>query len=215
LTTTESYHNFSPKEVIPHKERVMSTVFIGGSRRIGRLNEIIRARLDNIIDRGLRVVIGDANGSDRAVQAYLAEKRHRDVVVYCMAGACRNNIGRWEIREVEANGERGFDYYALKDAQMARLADCGFMLWDGKSRGTFLNMQRLLEARRPVVVYFAPDRQCVTIRQPEEVKTLLARCQPADRRRLSLLFSEHEDKEALLPLDEGALAGSPVRTARG
>jgi len=89
------------------------------------------------------------------------------------------------------------------------------MLWDGKSRGTFLNVQRLLEVRKPVVVYFAPDRRCVTIRQPEEVKTLLARCQPADRRRLSQLLTGDGDQAALFPLDEGALAGDPIRAARG
>jgi len=184
----------------------MSTVFIGGSRRIGRLNEVIRARLDNIVDRGLRVVIGDANGSDRAVQAYLADKGHRDVVVYCMAGDCRNNLGGWNVREVEASGERGFDYYALKDAQMARNADCGFMLWDGKSRGTLLNVQRLVEARKPVVIYFAPDRECMTVRTPGEIKALLARCRSADRRRLSHFLSGDGDQPALFPSDEGGLA---------
>lgn len=194
----------------------MSTVFIGGSRRIGRLNEVIRARLDNIVDRGLPVVIGDANGSDRAVQAYLADRGHRDVVVYCMAGDCRNNLGGWNVREVEASGERGFDYYALKDAQMARNADCGFMLWDGKSRGTLLNVQRLVETRKPVVIYFAPNRECITVRTRGEIKALLARCRSADRSRLSHLLSRDGDQPALFPSDERGLANERVqRRAHG
>ncbi|HSB73358.1 MAG TPA: hypothetical protein VLH58_03215 [Candidatus Methylomirabilis sp.] len=184
----------------------MSTVFIGGSRRIGRLNEVTRARLDNIVDRSLRVVIGDANGSDRAVQAYLAQRGHRDVVVYCMARACRNNLGGWNVEEVEASGERGFDYYALKDTRMARNADCGFMLWDGRSRGTLLNVQRLLEARKPVVIYFAPERECVLVRTRDELKALLARCQPADHQRLSDLLGGDGDQAVLFPSDEAALA---------
>lgn len=181
----------------------MSTVFIGGSRRIGRLNEVIRTRLDNIVNRGLRVVIGDANGSDRAVQAYLAQRGHRDVVVYCMGGSCRNNLGGWKVQALEASGERSFDYYALKDAQMARNADCGFMIWDGKSRGTLLNVQRLLEASKPVVIYFAPDRKCLTFRTPDDLKALLTRCRSADRQRLSSLLRGHRDQAALFPSDEG------------
>jgi hypothetical protein len=97
----------------------MTTVFIGGSRRIGRLNGVIRARIDDIVERGLRVVIGDANGSDRAVQAFLAEKGHKNAVVYCMEGICRNNVGGWPVCVVQGAGERGFGYYALKDAEMA------------------------------------------------------------------------------------------------
>ena len=194
----------------------MTTVFIGGSRRIGRLNEAIRARLDNIVDRGLRVVIGDANGSDRAVQAYLAQRGHRDVVVYCMAGGCRNNLGGWNVEEVEASVEHGFEYYALKDAQMALNADCGFMLWDGKSRGTLLNVQGLLEARKPVVIYFAPDRECVTVRTSDELKALFARCRAADRQRLFNLLSGDGGKAALFPSGEGALANESMqRTAHG
>jgi len=194
----------------------MKTVFIGGSRRIGRLNEVIRARLDNIVDRELRVVIGDANGSDRAVQAYLAQRGYRDVVVYCMAEGCRNNLGGWNVQEVEASGERGFEYYALKDAQMVRNADCGFMLWDGKSRGTLLNAQRLLEVRKPVVIYFAPHRECMTVRTPDALKSLLARCGAADRQRLFHLLSGDGGQAALFPSYEGALANERMQqTARG
>jgi len=151
----------------------VNTVFIGGSRRVARLNPIIRERLDNIITKGLRIVIGDANGSDRAVQAYLAERGYRNMIVYCMANGCRNNVGDWPLRAVEAAGKRGFDYYALKDAEMAKAGDCGFMIWDGKSRGTLLNIQRLLADAKPVVVYFAPERRCHTIRAQRELDKLL------------------------------------------
>lgn len=48
-----------------------STVFIGGSRRISRLNDMIRERLDLIVNKKLQVLLGDANGADKAVQAYL------------------------------------------------------------------------------------------------------------------------------------------------
>jgi hypothetical protein len=123
-----------------------------------------------------------------------------------MAGACRNNLGDWNVQEVEAFGERGFDYYALKDAQMARSANCGFMLWDGKGRGTLLNVQKLLEARKPVVIYFAPDRECMTVRAPDEFKALLARCRTADRQRLSHLLSWDGDQGAPFPSKEGVLA---------
>jgi hypothetical protein len=153
----------------------MNTVFIGGSRRVARLNPTIRERLDNIITKGLRIVIGDANGSDRAVQGYLAERGHRNVVVYCMANGCRNNLGDWPVRAVEAAGERGFEYYALKDAEMAKAGDCGFMIWDGRSKGTLLNIQRLLSDAKPVVVYFAPERKCHTLRAQRELDKLLVK----------------------------------------
>jgi len=191
-----------------HKERLVNVVFIGGSRNLGRLNSVIRARLDNIVDRGLRVVIGDANGSDRAVQVYLAERGHKDVVVYCMERGCRNNVGGWAVRSVQANGERGFDYYALKDAEMARDSDCGFMIWDGRSRGTLLNIQRLLGSGKPVVVYFSPDRECKTIRAKEDLNALLTRCPRPDRQRLFRLVGEDGEQVTLFPPGERGGASS-------
>lgn len=150
----------------------MSTVFIGGSRRLSRLNEVIRGRLDNIIERNHAVLIGDANGGDRAVQAYLAERGYRSVTIYCMNADCRNNVGQWPVRAIAANDQRGFDYYALKDAAMTADAECGFMLWDGKSKGTLFNIRRLIAAGKPVVVYLAADHSCHTIRKEADLSLL-------------------------------------------
>jgi predicted Rossmann fold nucleotide-binding protein DprA/Smf involved in DNA uptake len=72
----------------------MTKVFIGGSRRLSKLNKDVKRRLDNIIEKGFTVVVGDANGVDKAVQQYLASKHHENVVVFCMAGQCRNNLGK-------------------------------------------------------------------------------------------------------------------------
>lgn len=41
---------------------------------------------------------------------------------------------------------------------MAEEAEYGFMLWDGKSVGTLLNVARLLEQHKKVVFYSAPER---------------------------------------------------------
>jgi len=175
----------------------MNTVFIGGSRRLGRLNSVIRERLDNIVKRGLQVVIGDANGTDRAVQAFLAERLYRDVVVYCMEGDCRNNVGGWTVQSVKAHGKRGFDYYTLKDAEMSRQADCGFMIWDAKSKGTPLNIMRMLESGKPTVVYFAPTHKCSTLRTRTDLNALLEHCSPSDCQSLRKLLGTDWEQTAL------------------
>ena len=57
-----------------------------------------------------------------------------------MKDHCRNNVGDWPTREIDApRGARGFDYYSLKDRAMAEAAEYGLMLWDGKSKGTVNN----------------------------------------------------------------------------
>ena len=137
----------------------MSTVFIGGSRRIARLNDAIRARVQNIVNEGMTIVIGDANGADKAIQKILDEAGYRNVVVYFSGGVCRNNIGNWETHQVSpGNGKRGFWFYAAKDIAMSRVADYGFMIWDGESVGTVHNVLNMLGGGKLVVVYFAPEK---------------------------------------------------------
>ncbi len=99
----------------------MTKVFIGGSRRISRLNSEGRQRLDRIIEKRFPVLIGDANGADKVVQTYLRDRGYDRVEVFCMDGVCRNNVGDWPTRIVSGSeGAKGFEYYSTKDEEMAR-----------------------------------------------------------------------------------------------
>ncbi len=155
----------------------MTKVFIGGSRKMGRLNEAIRKRTENIIDNGFGVLIGDANGADKAIQKYLAERQYQNVLVFCTGNHCRNNLGHWETRNIKADQEkRDSQYYTVKDLVMSDEADYGFMLWDGESKGTLNNILNLLERGKKVLVYFSPGKDFVTLRTPSEMEALLERC---------------------------------------
>ncbi len=155
----------------------MSKVFIGGSRKIATLPSPIAARIDKVIAGNFTILVGDAYGADKCVQQYLAEKGYEHVLVFCTDGVCRNNIGNWKTQAVSAvANERGFDFHALKDLQMAREADYGFMIWDATSRGTLNNILNLLDEGRNVLVFFSPDRSFHTIRGSEDLSALLAKC---------------------------------------
>ena len=73
----------------------MTRVFIGGSRHITRLEAEVRRRLDRIVEKGLPVVIGDANGADKAVQRYLSDRQFQRVEVFSADESPRNNVGGW------------------------------------------------------------------------------------------------------------------------
>lgn len=162
----------------------MTTVFIGGSRRLSRLNEVITSRFDNIVRDGFAVLVGDANGADKAVQQYFASKGYRNVTVYCIEGQCRNNLGDWATVPVRVNRtRRDFEYYAAKDRAMAKEASCGFMIWDGQSRGTLNNIANLLRDRKKVAVYFSPERSSHTLRTLDDLRSFLGKCPATDRRK--------------------------------
>lgn len=155
----------------------MKTVFIGGSRRISRLNDNIRVKLDNIIARPLWVFVGDANGADKAVQKYLAQKEYRYVTVFCAGSSCRNNLGRWQTRHVSVNQARkDYRFYMAKDLEMAKEADVGFMIWDFESSGTISNALELLEMGKKVLVYVGPDRRFEILVSMEDLDRLLGTC---------------------------------------
>jgi hypothetical protein len=161
-------------------------VFIAGSRRLSRLNNDVRRRIDNIVDKGFTVIVGDANGVDKAVQRYLSSRKYSNVVVFCMEGGCRNNVGDWPTRAIKAAdpGRRDFTYYSTKDRAMAEEADYGLMLWDGRSRGTLTNIVHLVRDGKAVVVYIASDRSFYTLRRSDHLVEILARFDPAALRRI-------------------------------
>lgn len=163
----------------------MSKVFFGGSRKLPRLNSAIRTRLRNLITNGHTVLVGDANGADKAVQSFFCEEGYQNVIVYCMDGNCRNNVGNWDVKSIDSGGKRkDFKYFAMKDAEMSRDADHGFMLWDGKSKGTLNNALNLLQQSKSVLIYFSPKREFVPVKEASDLDKLLERCDPSSREEL-------------------------------
>ena len=93
---------------------------------------------------------------------------------------------------------------------MAGDAECGFMLWDGKSKGTLFNIRRLLAAGKPVVVYLAADHACHTIRCEAELAILVAPPQGMARQ-------QHDDpagQGALFPRELGERANPKPKPTR-
>lgn len=157
----------------------MTKVFLSGSRKISRINDSIRQRIDNMLDKYFDILVGDANGADKAMQAYLAERQYPSVTVYFVGTSYRNNVGEWPTVRVPAPSRTtGREFYTLKDKEMARDADFGLVLWDGKSSGSISNVFEMLKIGKKVVVYFGPEKHFYTICKGEDVQRLISRCEP-------------------------------------
>jgi hypothetical protein len=147
---------------------------VAGSRALSKLNPQVKERLDNIIRKQLTVLVGDANGADKAVQRYLAGREYRRVTVHCME-ICRNNVGDWPIHSHSAapDVKRDRHYYGIKDQAMAQDASWGFMLWDGISKGTLTNVINLLDQSKKVLLFSAPKKQFFTLRTSRDLDPML------------------------------------------
>ncbi|MBN1795047.1 MAG: hypothetical protein JW804_00080 [Sedimentisphaerales bacterium] len=155
----------------------MTKIFLGGSRTIGRLNSIVQERIDNLIKNSFEVLIGDANGADKAMQKYLSEKQYRNVTVFYIGEECRNNIGNWGTHKVETDRrKKDFAYYTLKDVAMCDRADYGFMLWDGKSKGALNNILNLLTRQKKVVVYVSPNKTFIDLKSQSDLDIFSKLC---------------------------------------
>lgn len=151
----------------------MSTVFFSGSRSISKLNTEIRNRIvDNILKNEFNIVIGDANGADKAFQKLFAEHHYLPVQIFCSGTEPRNNIGGWKVNFIFSN-QKGRAFYAEKDKKMAELADYGFVLWNGKSIGSLNNIAELLKQKKFSLVYFVPHKQFIKIKSIEQLQNLI------------------------------------------
>lgn len=135
-------------------------IFIAGPRVIHELDEKIKEKLQSICDKNYEVLVGDADGIDSSIQKFLKQKSYRNVKVYASKGLARNNYGNWQIENVKVeDSKKGFDFYAQKDLEMAKDTEIGFMIWNGKSRGTFNNIINLLNFDKEVILYYTQNRK--------------------------------------------------------
>jgi len=155
----------------------MCTIFISGSRNVKSLNIDIQDRLNNILANNFLIIIGDANGVDKAVQQFLVEKGYHTVEVYCSGNSCRNNLGNWNSKYIDVKA-KGRLFYEAKDKEMAQIADYGFVIWDGDSIGSLNNIAELVSQDKKSLVYYLPKRDFIVVKSNENLKSLLENSTP-------------------------------------
>lgn len=152
----------------------MPTVFIAGSMNIKHLDRQVLERMDNIVSRKHKVVVGDADGADTSIQQYLLKQGAADTIVYCSGEQPRNNVGGWPVHHVTTNqspGSRAF--FTAKDIEMAEAADFGLMIWDAKSTGTLSNVIELLSRDKKSVVFVNKDKAFHNIADVSDLEKLI------------------------------------------
>lgn len=160
----------------------MTTVFISGSRKLSRLNQEVRDRLKNVLSQGFEIVVGDANGADKAVQNFLMDEKYPHVTVFCAGNTCRNNVGNWKVSQIDVDPRlKGREFYTKKDKEMAEIADYGFVLWDGKSPGSYSNIMELLRRNKKALVYLSPEKSFFTVAKLDDAQRLLNMCDTASQ----------------------------------
>src|SRR5699024_8006632 len=76
----------------------------------------------------------------------------------------------WAVKNVKVPSNiTGFDFYATKDLEMAKEADYGFIIWNGKSKGTYNNMINLVKYNKGVLLYMIPDKQFYVLNKLQKV----------------------------------------------
>lgn len=152
-------------------------VFIAGARAIKDLDEVVKAKLLSISNQNYDVLIGDCYGIDSAVQEFYLNQHYNNITIFASNGIVRNNIGNWRVENIKVESKiQGFDFYKQKDIAMADVADCGFMIWDGKSRGTLNNIINLAKQNKTVLIYMKPISKMIVIRDIETLTTFISIC---------------------------------------
>lgn len=158
-------------------------VFVFGSCDVTGLLPYSHVILDLLINMGVLFIVGDAPGVDTLVQQYLSGHRYRNVVVYHTDNPVRVNEGGWlhkyiALNDIGGEKEEGFwTDHMPKDIHACHDCDFGVAFWDGKSRATEKNIQRLSTFGKRVIVGDVPttENRCY-IGTPTGGNFIVARC---------------------------------------
>lgn len=170
-------------------------IFIGGPLKLKALKAEVIKKLNNIIKKEYEVLIGDAGGMDKAIQTYLSNKNYKNVIVYSINNAPRNNIGNWKVFSVETESRtKNRDYFTLKDIKMAENADIGFMIWNKKSEGTLNNMVNLLMLNKKVCLFLQEEDELILLKTLSDLELLISKESSLELKKLFITLLKKSEK---------------------
>lgn len=133
-----------------------NTVFISGSISIKKLPQEVINSIEKIIENKIHILVGDADGIDTLIQNFCLSENYANLTVYSISAIPRykasdtfnfkhifpdESIKKERVRQQE------------KDKAMTLDSEFTFVIWDGKSKGSYANLLRALENNKKIKVY--------------------------------------------------------------
>ena len=139
----------------------MSKVFISGSISIKKLPACVEESINKIMDAKLEILIGDADGIDTMVQNYCKKLNYEAVTVYSIYKTPRYKAqgfnNKYIVTQSDSKKER--ELQQEKDKAMTLDSEYSFVIWDGKSKGSYHNVLRAIDNNKKIKLYLA-DEEC-------------------------------------------------------
>lgn len=118
-------------------------IFISGSRTGTKFTKYKELALW-LKEKGHTVLVGDCKGVDTKIQE-LCKEYDIKCIVYHIGYKPRNNAG---FDTIQVPGNK----YADKDVQMSKDCNAGIAIWNGVSKGTKNNIDRLKSMGKSVII---------------------------------------------------------------
>lgn len=154
--------------------RAKRKVMIVGSHTIGKIDRVVEQKLSKACGDGWYILVGDHSGLDRDLQKRMMDEHWDRVRVYTARPRPQYDLGGWPVRYPPSVGRwAGLPKYLRNTLAMADAADCGMVVWDGSSMGSYYVAASLIEQGKPVWVYLPEKAAEHTLRTPEDLEELL------------------------------------------
>ena len=131
-------------------------VFISGSISIKTLPQEVKESIHKIVDNQMKILVGDANGIDSLVQDYCLSLGYFNVTVYSISTQPRYKASDkfgLKIVSVPTEIKGGRERQQEKDKAMTKDSQYSFVIWDGKSKGSYANVIRAFEQDKKIKLY--------------------------------------------------------------
>lgn len=142
----------------------MKSVFVSGSISLKTLPEEVIKSFDKIISQNIHVYVGDADGIDTLTQNYFASKNYINVTV-CTIKEHPRNLASNHFNIQQVNYDKSVkshrEQQTFKDKFMTTHTEYSFIVWDGKSKGSFANIKRAFEQEKKLKIYYVKLDRCL------------------------------------------------------
>jgi len=133
-----------------------NTVFISGSISIKKLPQEVISSIKKIIENKIHILVGDADGIDTLVQNFCLQENYTNLTVYSISAMPRYKASEaFNFKHIfpDESIKKERARQQEKDKAMTLDSEFTFVIWDGKSKGSYANLLRALENNKKIKAY--------------------------------------------------------------